>query len=341
MAAALITAAYAGSTINEAAYAYGLAQAIVYLATAVYAKAKLPDLYPWWREGGFRKGLRDLQASVAVTLNGLTQQATTSGLVILVARLFDASVVPLYTSLRTAANLLNSVAEVLVGPLLPDLIRLHATNNPAKLAKLMSGGWFVMGLTTNCGALVILLVGDTAFELWTRGLLPYDPALFALLLLAVAFRSFGKVTVAYLYGINRRKALLGATVIRAVLALAGVACLAHVLGIASVGVATAVSELVGSALLPIYFARKELPELGSRRMTISTGILAAGLVPLALIALSLQFVPRLPPVIYGAALVATLAVYICAWRFLEEELRLRFKNLLKGILRMRRSRQPL
>src|SRR5678815_3997926 len=89
-----------------------------------------------------------------LTASNLIQQGSTNGIVILIAALSGPAAVPIFTTVRTLANLWTNVTNVLTAPLLPEVVRYHATNEGEKLVTISEAYWVLVGTAVNLGVLV-------------------------------------------------------------------------------------------------------------------------------------------------------------------------------------------
>jgi O-antigen/teichoic acid export membrane protein len=102
------------------------------------------------------------------------------------------------------------------------------------------------------------------YQLWTRRVIDFDPALYFLVVCSVSLKNFGAPIINYLTGINDLKAQLSI----AVLQTAAVTFLAVSLlvrwKLVGVGIALLGGEIIGSCLLPLIFFVRQLKRSGER-----------------------------------------------------------------------------
>lgn len=216
-------------------------QAVVYVSSAIYIRFKLPEFAPWIRNPEWKIGLRDLVGSTIFTFSGALQQIATNGMMLFVAGTFGAASVPVFTTIRTLANLWTNVTNTLSSPLLPDVIRYHATGQREKLVALLDAhAWLLTGVV-NFGAVATYPVLVFMYGYWTGGQLVFDPTLAAALLAAVMFTNAVGLTNVYLVGANDTLTILTTAVVRAVVSI-GVATATMKLGLLSAGLGIASAE---------------------------------------------------------------------------------------------------
>jgi O-antigen/teichoic acid export membrane protein len=241
---AIIVAALSGFSILQASALFAIMQAVVYLASAVYIRRRLPDFYPWWDGARWRVGLSDLLHSGAFTVSSLVQHASTSGVVLLISAMAGPAAVPVFTTLRTISNLWTNLTHVLTNPLLPEVIRFDANGEREKLRATLEAHWVLAGGVVNFSVLLLYPFLPALYAVWTGHALPLDRNLLAFLLAAVVVANVGALISLYLNGINHLPFVLGTTVVRCACVLGiGAAAYPH-FGLTSFGAAVLAGEVI-------------------------------------------------------------------------------------------------
>ena len=223
-------------------------------------------------------------------------------------------------------------------PLDPDMIRFNANREFAKLYEIFGVCWTVAGTMINLGLCLLPLFIEPLYHLWTRGKLPFNFPLFALLALSVAIRTLGHPALSFLQAINDIAAQTRISIIRAALVVSLTFAFIYHYGLLGVGAALAVSELLGAATLPfVYtlriFAATDVP-FPIRRLIVAVGSVAVvGATDTACCAF-----PSLRGVVCAAAAVAIIVLAGVQLAMLNEETRRRLFSLLP--LSRWRGRQP-
>jgi O-antigen/teichoic acid export membrane protein len=326
--ASLVVAAALELTLTEAAVFFSFAQAAVHLASAVYIAHKLPDFFPWWRRPSWTKGLRDLFRSTAMVGANLLTQAGTNGVVMLVSSGLGAAAVPAFTTVRTLANLWTQLGNVLLSPLLPEVVRYHALHDARKLVAGLEAHWLIANCVVNVSILACLPFIDEAYRAWTAGRIELDRALLSTLMLAVVVGSPASLIALYLNGINDLRAVTTLYAVRGLVPLAVGIALLPSLGVVGVGIGIVLGELLGPVLAGGLHFRKQLRRLGSsaipRWQPAALGTSSAG----AFLVWQAIRGPQLG-IPYGAALVGVLASIVWGWRGISPEVRDRVLRLLR------------
>ncbi|HEU4662455.1 MAG TPA: hypothetical protein VFS55_00345 [Dokdonella sp.] len=266
--AGLVTAAIARLDLLATSLLVATVQASVYFASAFYIRRRLPEFFPWWHRPDARTAFADLARSMTFVLGTALQQAATGGTVLLVGAMLGVAAVPVFTTMRTMANLWNTLTATLTSPLLPDLVRYHATRQPAKLVALVEAHAWLVGTLVDLGIVIGYPFMVAVYASWTRGALPLDRPLLAALLAAAALYNAGALMTVYLTGINDARAVLGLALVRALLTLAAGAA-AMRFGVAGAGYGILLAEaacfsLAASVLFPAALRRLDRAARGPR-----------------------------------------------------------------------------
>ncbi len=252
---AVIAAAAFEASVVWASILFSSVQSIFALSAARYVHYKLPEYSPWWSGFDSKRGLRDLVHSIPLTISGIGQQATNSGVVVLLSGIAGAAAIPIFTTVRTLSNLWTTVAGVLTAPLLPDVVRFYALRQRRKIVATQEVHWTLVGSLINLSLIVAFPLIEPLFGLWTGHIVALDPVLLCSLLASVSVTTFGGVISTYLNGINHSKALLTASVARGVVTLFVAGWIIHQIGLGGLGVGVAAGELV-AVVVGVWFVRR-------------------------------------------------------------------------------------
>jgi len=209
------------------------------------------------------------------------------------------------------------------------LVRYYATNQHEKLAVAFRASTLFSGVAVNLSLLAVLLLADTIYAIWTKGLISFDQRLFLYLVARVSVANAGLAHSTFLTAINGLNAQLLLTLARSGMALGvGVASIG-ILGPAGVGLGIFLGEGVASMLAAFVFAPRTIAERGGR---LSRFHRAEGfLISLPVVAVSLYGAlsgTLEPPLILGAV-VTVLFLGWRAWLRLPGEARVRATSVFR------------
>ena len=324
----IILAAMLHFDMFQTSMLFAFVQFFIYLASAIYIRRKLPAYFPWWRGGQPRTGIKDLGRSTLLTASNFIQQGSTSGTVLLVSALSGPAVVPVFSTVRTLANLWTNVTNVLTTPLLPEVVRYHATGEGRKLMTISEAYWVLVGSAVNLGVLITYPLVEPMYGYWTAHAVTLDKSLLGMLLASVVLANLGGLITLYLNGLNRLGVVLSASLVRGILSLVVGGFLFFHFGLAGFGMAIFGGELLALLVLGHYFVRGELYRLG-------VGLSLRSLAPITVSAVSVilflvsdgfgfPFSQYLCPVAFLG--VATAAIW--GWGGLDHDLRTRLVRMI-------------
>jgi O-antigen/teichoic acid export membrane protein len=262
--AAIVLAASLSDSMLIASCLYVLFIVVGTVFVLVDVKQQVSEYYPWWKGGSMAVGWINFKTSLVLSgtqfLDGLANQ----GLLVFIGNRFSVESIPLFTSMRTLANSMMQVTNIILAPLTPDMVRFHVTGEGKKLGEICMVVWLF------CSVFVVsvLLIGlpwvEPVYGWWTRGKLAFDPLLFSLLALAIVVRCLSSPISIFLQSLNHLSAQAVSTFIRAVITLGGSAVLSFYIGWAAIGVALISSELIAGFAVYLYFLRRTEPAALSR-----------------------------------------------------------------------------
>ena len=195
-----------------------------------------------------------LTKSTLVSGTSLLDMFSNNGLLAIISSVLSPAMVPSFSTLRTITNTAIQGVGVVMHPLDPDMIRFNANREFEKLYEIFGVCWTVAGTMINLGLCLLPLFIEPLYHLWTRGKLPFDVPLFSLLVLSVAFRTLGHPALAFLQAINDIAAQTWISLLRAALVIGFTFAFIHRFGLFGVGIALAISELIGAAVLPFLYS---------------------------------------------------------------------------------------
>lgn len=258
---ALVVAAASGASIAIAMLAQIGAWVLCNLFTFWDIRRKFPEYYPWWRGSDLMLGFHNFKSSLVLTINGLFDQLTSSGLVLLVAGVLLPVEVAVFTTIRTVANTALQGISVLLFPIMPDVVRYHYNREHHKITAVFSVSWCVASSLVCIGFSAGAPFIEPLYRIWTRKTLPFDPALFSLVAVAVSLRQWSAPLQTYFHSINLLPPQTIPVVMRACITLAMSASFLRIGGIRIAGLSLMMGEFV-VAIYSLFSARRCIRDLG-------------------------------------------------------------------------------
>jgi O-antigen/teichoic acid export membrane protein len=329
--AVLVGAVQAGLGLASVAVLYGAVAFLLSFAIFGDLYRLLPEYWPWWQQGDVRTGFRNFIRASVYTFTGILDNLSLQGIVILVSHGLGTLAVPLFTTVRTLANMAMQGGSFLLNPVAPDMIRFHVNGERRKLIGLFRVYWLAVTIFVCGGVVALMLWVEPVYHLWTRGRLSFDPVFFGWMLVAVLLRSLALPFGTLLQLLNRLRVQAIISGARGAICLGGAWALIGPTGLAGVAAALAVGELIASLLIPAFLVLRELKGVAIREL----GLFWPGLAALwacALIGISqLGGIPR--NLLFLVALVGLSVSTWQQWKHIDPLLRARFVSLFPGPFR--------
>lgn len=313
--------------ILQSSILFALSQFVIYVASAIYVRQTLPAYYPWWRGGRISIGFKDLSQSMMLTVSNLIQQGSTNGIVLIVSALAGPAAVPVFTTVRTIANLWTNVTNILINPLLPDVVRFHAKGEAHKLMAMNEAYWVLLGSVVNWGVLLSYPLLEPLYGFWTGHVVALDKTLLCLLLGSVVVTNTGALMNMHLGGINSLWIVLKTSIVRGVVGLGGGALGYGVLGLTGFGLGIFTGELVILLMMGRFFIKHELVEKGVKIPVIAYAptTLGTGSVLFFLTSDGFSWLPAL--LAWPMALAGVAIATVWGWQRLEHDIRVKIEGL--------------
>lgn len=326
-AIAIGTSAFLGGGLWSAALAYGITTLVTQaclmgMALRLLREYKVPIGRP-------RSGVIGsiLKRSAVISGTSLMDAFSNNGLVAIISGALSPALVPSFSTLRTITNTANQGVGVIMHPLDPDMIRYQANKELVKLYEIFGVCWAAAGTAINFGICTLPAFIEPVYRIWTRGKLAFNLPLFSLLVISVAVRTLGHPALAYLQATNDVNAQARISVVRAVLIVSLSLILIRPLRLIGVGIALAISDLIGAAVLPAWRAMSLFSAAGVpfplRRLC--TAIASTAIVG---IAFAIQCVfPGLKAITCVVSCAAVAILGLAQWTMLLDDTRQRLLSL--------------
>jgi len=325
----LIGVAVLGGNILTACIVFSIVQASISFLSFIYIKRKLPEFYPWWEKRSWHTALNNFRKSLVLTFSAISQQLSNSGLIIFVATLFSVALVPAFTTVRTLTNTAGAVTNIFISSLLPDIVRFHSKGEAEKLITTFKANWFFSGFIVNFGLVIVLPVIEPLYIFWTKGKLEFNFLLFFFLAASISFANFGSGLNLYLAGINNLISQTTITVSRVFIIFVVSLISVKYLGLAGIGLAILISEVVCSALL-LYFVNIQLRKIECRLDDRAAFLALLPPVLISSLSISYFFLDSVN-MFSGLIFISLLVIYKFKWNDLEQEVKIRLKCLIGNL----------
>lgn len=328
LASVVVVAAVSRASLVQTAMLYAVVQFAWALGSAWYIRYRLPQFYPWTRGFDLRLGLRDLAGSLPQIFSGLMQQGAANGLVLLVSAVASAAAVPVFTTVRTMANLWTNLANILTTPLLPDIVRFHAKQESEKLVAIYEIHGVLVGTAVNLSILLVYPLIPAFYAQWTNHAVPLSESLLCAMLGMVSLFNLGSLMSTFLIGINHREAILSTTIARGAISMLFGAAMLYGFGIGGLGFAIWLAEIVAVLLYAYFFVGLLRGHGGSgvSRTRLLFPLLGIGSLHVFLAAAAFDWGGRMAA--WGIALAGVCTAGYVGWSQLDTDVRDRMRRLL-------------
>ncbi|OWP61942.1 hypothetical protein CDA63_16705 [Hymenobacter amundsenii] len=284
---------------------------------------------------GYHNFVRSLAVSGKSGLENLRQQ----GIRLFLPALVGTTGLATFSTLRTGSNLALQGLNTIVQPLMPELMRFLHQRDQARCEAAFGTIWIIVVGIMAPATVVLQLVVEPLYALWTRGRIPFHPLLFALLSIGVLVFALIQPGIAVVKGNNLLRPQVVLSALAAGCVLGGLFGLVPGMGLVGIGVALLVAEIVAAVGYQLV-ARRWLAANGLQWPRQAYAIVLTSVVLAAAACLAIVWLPAFRWLTLAGAL---LGLGANAWRYWQVLPRLATERALKMAGEWWRiiSRQPV
>lgn len=191
-------------------------------------------------------GLKNFSLSLALSAKGLLESARQQGVRLVLAPLAGATQMVAFATMRTGANAALQGLNTVANPLMPELMRFLHQRDQSRSEAAFGTVWIVVVAIMAPSVVVLQLVIEPLYTLWTKGKMAFDPWLFAILSLSVLVYAVAQPAIAVVRGNNLLKPQLVLSGIASIIVVGGMFVLVPRIGIVGAGIALLTAEIVAA-----------------------------------------------------------------------------------------------
>jgi len=258
--AATAAAAWVDAALLGTAWTVGSVTLALGALCLIDAYRMFPALRPSRAHGTLQEGVRNFTRSLTLTGSSFLTQLQTSGLLLFLSSTLSPNSLATFVTLRTLANSINQAASTVFAPAVPELVRLHIRRDYVSLRAGLLGLTAATTLFATLSAFALSVVGELFFTSWTRHKLPFDRAVFHLIVASVVWRILGLPLVNHLMAMNHMRWITLWSIAQSMSVL--LLCIPGSLLWGAKGAAAAllIAEIIGSLVIPALWLRSQLPD---------------------------------------------------------------------------------
>lgn len=207
----------------------------------LYNKEEITIVKPTWS-----LGLYNFRQSLMLTLKAVLEMFRQQGARLILSPLGGAKEMAAFATMRTGANVASQGLSSITNPLMPELMRFLTQKDQARSEAAFGTVWIVMVAIMAPTVVILQCVVGPLYVIWTRGQIPFNPLLFAVLSLSILVYAGEQPSVAVVTGNNLLKSLLSISAIAATIVVGGMFILVPRIGILGAGIALLVAEIAAT-----------------------------------------------------------------------------------------------
>ncbi|WP_259070306.1 lipopolysaccharide biosynthesis protein [Mucilaginibacter sp. X4EP1] len=280
-----------------------------------------------------KEGFINFGKSLAISARGLLESARQQGSRLILNPLAGPTGLVAYTTMRTGANVALQGLGTITNPLLPELMRFLHKGDQERSETAFATVWIIVIALLAPGVVVLQVVIEPIFVVWTRGKIHYDPLLFGIFSQSVLVFAVAQPAMAIMEGNNLLKPQLTLSALSAVIVVGGMYVLVPVLGIRGAGISLLVAEIVAT-LGYRNVAKTWLKENGLKWPQLSSST-AVNSIWLSALSIGLMIIfPKLKLIILPVSIIALYWNCLRYWNILPVVAQERARDVFRGIFKV-------
>lgn len=240
----------------------------------------------WFSTPSFNIGWKNFLTSLALSGKGLLENVRQQGVRLVLAPLSGASGLVAFTTMRTGANIALQGLGTITSPMMPELMRFLNEKDQKKIEAAFGTVWFVLVAFLAPGVVMLQAFVEPLYTFWTRGHVPFDATLFAVLSLGVLVYALAQPAIAVVTGNNILRPQLLIAALSALVVVSVMFVFVPKIGILGAGIGLLGAEMVDTYLYKLT-ARKWLVANGLKWPKKSSSIATSSVVVAAIASLSM------------------------------------------------------
>ena len=194
----------------------------------------------------FKIGWNTFLQSFLLSVTGLLENMRQQGARLLITPFTGAAGLAAFSTMRTGTNVAMQGLHTITNPLMPDFMRFLHDRDQAR-CEIAFGTIWMITVSLLAPAFVCLQVFiSPLFVTWTRGNIPFNPWLFAILSLCVLIYAITQPAITVVKGNNLVRQQLVISCITGVMAIIGILILVPLFGILGAGIALLIAEVTAN-----------------------------------------------------------------------------------------------
>ncbi|MHA4847143.1 lipopolysaccharide biosynthesis protein [Flavitalea antarctica] len=260
-----------------------------------------------------KTGMKYLGRSTAISANTILDVLRQQGIRIFLAPITGVASLATFSTTRTISNFAMQGLNTVMNPLMPELMGFIHRKDQDRFESAFSMVWMIIIAIIAPGFIFLQLFIGPLFEIWTRGKIALDPALFAILSQTVLVFSIAQPAIAIIKGNNILRPQVLISIIVTAIVLVSIIVLVPSFGLPGAGAGLLLAETVGAVLFQMI-ALKWVAAAGLRWPTRSFRIVVSSVL---VTGVALFLLTAYPQFKYLWWLSSTIILFINASRFVN------------------------
>ncbi len=235
-----------------------------------------------------------------------------------------------FSTMRTGANVALQGLNTIINPLLPELMRFLHARDQSRTESAFATIWILVITVMAPGVVILQVLIEPLYVLWTQNKVSFDPLLFAFLSFGVLVYAVVQPAMAVVIGNNLTKTQLALTAMAAIIVFAVLILSVPIIGIVGAGAALLLAE-ISAAVGYKFYAKRWLRQNDLQWPSRAFHIAIAALVIAAVSLGGLIIAPQLKWILLPVSMLLFAWNVLRYWKILPQIAKQNAKNILMRI----------
>lgn len=220
-------------------------------------KLMLQEQIPSRSKISLKKGIIDYQVSISLSIRYFLENFRQQGVRLILTPLVGLTNLAAFTTMRTGANVIQQGLLTITNPLLPELMRFLKEKNQQKTEASFATVWLLLVTILSPGVLILQIIIEPIFIVWTKQQITFDPILFASLSITILLYALAQPAMAIVMANNLLRPQLIISIFATVATITAIILLVPSLKLQGIGFSLMIGEIL--ALIGfVYYAKQWL-----------------------------------------------------------------------------------
>ncbi|MBS1608190.1 MAG: hypothetical protein JSS98_03250 [Bacteroidetes bacterium] len=207
------------------------------------------------RSYSLKLGLKNYKTSLLLSANFFLDNFRQQGVRLILSPLVGVINLTIFSTIRTAANVVQQGLLTITQPVLPELMRFIKEKNQQKTEIAFDTVWIVLVVFLSPFVVILQAIAEPLFLIWTKNQIPFNAPLFAVLSISILIYAFAQPAFSISLGNNLLSKQITVSLITSIVISGGIVGLTPFIGLLGTGISLLLAEISAAIAYNIFATR--------------------------------------------------------------------------------------